>query len=247
MGAGRCKEFRRNGQEKKRSRKRFFPSSDLSGWQTRCHRPAENNLLTWTAFVPLPRVNCADMGLTIHYTLSMKTGTPFRFLHTLLKSTARRARKNGCAHVGKILHSTEIDPTAPPFFETHPGHDRRLHGGSGTHGWALEVWPGEGCETAVFGILRERREIPSKRRKAPWPPRYQTRWRLDAFCKTQYAAMYGWEHFLKCHLRVIHLLDYWRAMGARVEVYDEGGYWKSRSEEKLRQGCSLSLVPQIMV
>lgn len=175
------------------------------------------------------------MGLTIHYTLSMKKGTTFRFLRDLLKGTARLARKIGCAHVGKVLHSTETDPTALPFFETYPGRERRLAGGSGTHGWLLEVWPGEGCETAKFGILRERREIPSKGRKTVWPPRYRTRWTLHWFCKTQYAGEHGWEHFLKCHLRVIRLLDYWREMGAQVKVHDEGGYWESRSEKKLRQ------------
>jgi hypothetical protein len=175
------------------------------------------------------------MGLTIHYTLSIKKGTTFGYLHDLLKGTARLARKIGCAHVGRVLHSTETDPTAPPFFETYPGNERRLDGGPGTHGWLVEVWPGEGCETATFGILGERREIPPKQRKAVWPPRYQTRLRLHSFCKTQYAGEHGWEHFLKCHLRVIHLLDYWRAMGAQVKVHDEGGYWKSRSEKKLRR------------
>jgi len=175
------------------------------------------------------------MGLTIHYTLSIKKGTTYGYLHDLLKSTARLARRIGCAHVGKVLHSTETDPTAPPFFETYPGNERRLAGGPGTHGWLVEVWPGEGCETATFGILRERREIPPPQRKAVWPPRYQTRLRLQSFCKTQYAGEHGWEHFLECHLRVIHLLDYWREMGAQVKVHDEGGYWESRSEKKLRQ------------
>jgi hypothetical protein len=175
------------------------------------------------------------MGLTIHYTLSIKKGSTFGCLHDLLKGTARLARKIGCPHVGKVLHSTETDPTAPPFFETYPGCERRLAGGPGTHGWLVEVWPGEGCETAEFGVLRERGKIPSHRRKAVWPPRYRTRWTLHSFCKTQYAGELGWEHFLKCHLRVIHLLDYWREMGAQVNVHDEGGYWKSRSEGKLRQ------------
>ena len=106
------------------------------------------------------------MGLTIHYTLTVKKDTTVRGVLALLKGTGRLARKIGCAHVGKVLHSIETDPTAPPFFETCPGRERRLAGGHGTHGWVLEVWPGEGCETAKFGILRERQEIPSQRRKA---------------------------------------------------------------------------------
>jgi hypothetical protein len=178
------------------------------------------------------------MGLTIHYSLSVKRGTTFRFLKNLLRQTQRLARKNGCAHVGKVLHSTETDPDAPPFFDSVPGRERRLHGGgSGTHGWLLEVWPGEGCETAVFGILQHRRTLPPKQRQPAWITRYSKRsdWNLDAFCKTQYAGEHGWEHFRACHLRVIHLLDLWRETGARVKVHDEGGYWESRSEKKLRQ------------
>jgi len=176
------------------------------------------------------------MGLTIFYTLAVKKDASNWLIHNLLKGTARLARKIGCARVGKVLHSTETDPTAPPFFDTYPGNERCLPGGSGTQGWLVEVWAGEGCETAHFGVLREWREIPSKGRAATrLPPRYQTRWRLDWFCKTQYAGEHGWEHFLKCHQRIIRLLDYWREMGAQVKVHDEGGYWKSRSEKKLRK------------
>jgi hypothetical protein len=175
------------------------------------------------------------MGLTIHYTLSVKKGTTVGQLKDLLKGTRRLARRIGCDCVGRILHSTETDPTAPPFFDSAPGNERLLAGGPGTHGWLVEVYPGKGCETAQFGVLRERRAIPSKKRKAVWPPRYRTRLRLDWFCKTQYAGEFGWEHFLKCHQRVIRLLDYWRENGARVKVLDEGGYWRSRSERKLRR------------
>lgn len=178
------------------------------------------------------------MGLTIHYTLSVKRGTTVRFVKTLLRHTQRLARRNGCAHVGKVLHSTESDPDAPPFFDSVPGRERRLHGGgSGTHGWLLEVWPGEGCETAVFGILQHRRILPPKKGQPGWNTRYSkcSDWRLDAFCKTQYAGEHGWEHFRACHLRVIQLLDLWQAAGVGVKVWDEGCYWKSRSETKLRE------------
>jgi hypothetical protein len=178
------------------------------------------------------------MGLTIHYTLSVKRGTTVRFVLNLLRATARCARKIGCAHVGKVLHSTETDADAPPFFDCAPGHERRLHGGGrGSNGWLLEVWPGEGCETVVFGILQHRRILAPKPGQAKWKTRYSKRsdWKLDAFCKTQYAGAHGWEHFRACHLRVIQLLDLWREAGAQVEVHDEGGYWKSRSEKKLRQ------------
>jgi hypothetical protein len=66
------------------------------------------------------------------------------------------------------------------------------------------------------------------------PTKLDSGWRFHSFCKTQYAGEHGWENFLKCHLIVVSLLDFWRGMGVRVKVNDEGGYWKSRSIEKLR-------------
>ncbi len=176
------------------------------------------------------------MGLTIHYTLTVKRGTTFGFIKNLLRRTQRLARKNGCAHVGKVLHSTETDPDAPPFFCSVPGRERRLHeGGAGTNGWLLEVWPGEGCETAVFGTLQHQRILPRKKGQPKWQTRYSklSDWRLDAFCKTYYAVAHGREHFVQCHERVIQLLDLWRDAGVRVEVHDEGGYWINRSRAAL--------------
>jgi len=174
-----------------------------------------------------------DMGLTIHYTLAVNKGTTVRFIRDLLRDSARLARRLGCPKVGKVLHATESDPAAPPFFETHPGNPDRMFGGRGASGWLLEVWPGEGCETLLLGIVRERRELPRKRGRAGQLPRHATRWRLDSFCKTYYAAEHGIAHFVACHDRVIRLLDLWRERGARVRVDDEGGYWKSRSRERL--------------
>src|SRR5437764_14614344 len=38
----------------------------------------------------------------------------------------------------------------------------------------------------------------------------------------------------KCHRQIISLLDFWRQLGVIVEVNDEGEYWQTRSQEKLR-------------
>ena len=199
------------------------------------------NNFSWTVFDRPRRVSCAKnnyalMGLTIHYTLAVKRGTTFCWLKNLLRRTQRLARKNGCAYVGKVLHSTESDPDAPSFFDCAPGNERRLHGGGrGTHGWLLEIWPGEGCETAVFGILQHRRKLPPKKGQAAWRTRYSKRsdWKLDAFCKTCYAAEHGLEHFVECHERVVRLLELWRGAGVRLWVHDEGAFWKTRSREIL--------------
>jgi hypothetical protein len=82
------------------------------------------------------------------------------------------------------------------------------------------VLPGEGCENADFGLCR----YPGVKG-----------WKLTSYCKTQYAARYGIEHFLACHRRVISLLDLWRDFGVKLDVCDEGEYWQTRSLDHLRQ------------
>ncbi len=60
-------------------------------------------------------------------------------------------------------------------------------------------------------------------------------WRLAYFCKTQYASLHGWEHFLRCHRTVVELLSFWRTLGIGVRISDDGGYWPRRSEKALRR------------
>ncbi len=175
------------------------------------------------------------MGLTINYTLTLKRGTTERWFKNLLRRTRRLALKIGCPHVGPVLYSTETDPAAPEFFKTAPREGRWMNGGSGTRGWLLEVWPGEGCETALLGTLRHRLVLPRRKGQPSWETRYskRTKWKLHDFCKTCGAARHGAEYFIASHLRVIRLLDYWRKAGVKVEVHDETGYWKSRDREPL--------------
>lgn len=175
------------------------------------------------------------MGLTIHYTLTVKRGTSVRWFKNLLHRTWRLALKSGCPLASKVLHSTESDPDVPEWFQVAPGNRSRLGGGPGTHGWLLEIWPGESCETALFGTLQHRRPLPRRRGQPGWRTRYSkcSDWKLQAFCKTCYAARHGTSHFIECHLRVIRLLDFLREAGLKVEVHDETGYWKTRRIEPL--------------
>ena len=172
------------------------------------------------------------MGLTINYTLTGRGTLQDETVHRLVQRTARLAQEIGCAHVGKVLMSCDGDRDAPEFFQTRWGEHRRGVGGRGTTGWLVEVWPGEGCATAVFGLMRRRPRIPGE-----WPrtrrPRWNSRWELHEFCKTMYAAEHGLDHFVRCHERVILLLDLWRRSSVHVRVHDEGGFWKTRSREAL--------------
>jgi hypothetical protein len=59
-------------------------------------------------------------------------------------------------------------------------------------------------------------------------------WVLKNYCKTQYASARGREHFFRYHKMILSILNFWRQMGVTVEVRDEGGYWETGSEKKLR-------------
>jgi hypothetical protein len=100
-------------------------------------------------------------------------------------------------------------------------------------GWVVEVWPGEGCESATFGLCEYPRL--SLFRGGWVPTGFRRGWLLKSHCKTQYAGEHGWQHFLKCHKQIISLLDFWRNLGVQVKVTDEGGYWETRSEAALKE------------
>ena len=97
----------------------------------------------------------------------------------------------------------------------------------------MDVWPGKGCEGAVFGLCQYQRRVPYLHRTVP--SGFEGGWLLNSSCKTQYAGEHSWEHFLKCHRQIVSLLDFWRKLGVTAEVSDEGEYWETRSEEKLKK------------
>lgn len=67
----------------------------------------------------------------------------------------------------------------------------------------------------------------------------RTGWSWSSFCKTQYASdpqLGGVQHFLRCHLGVIRVLDFIKATElVQVKVSDEGGYWEQRDVKALVQ------------
>lgn len=172
------------------------------------------------------------MGLTIHYSFRARGTLRDETVHRIVQRTARLAKEIGCAHVGKVLLASDNDRTAPEFFDSADLSSHRMFGGRGATGWLVEVWPGEGCETATFGLVRHRPRLPGEFYRTR-RPRRNSRWELDAFCKTCYAAEHGLEHFVQCHDRVVQLLELWCRAEVQVRVHDEGGYWKTRSREAL--------------
>lgn len=93
---------------------------------------------------------------------------------------------------------------------------------------AFSTWPGEGCEQANFGLAVYPRLIEVEGRSIRTG---LGEWFWSSFCKTQYASnpeCGGVEHFLRCHLSVVKLLDQAANLGILKEVKDEGDYWQNR-------------------
>jgi hypothetical protein len=172
------------------------------------------------------------MGLTIHYKLSVTKYLSSAVVHELANRTALYARKIGCAEVGETVRAAGDEKLAPLFVQVGKPEDGCFGHVAPKRGWLVDVWPGEGCESALFGLCQYPRWILSRNGKVPTG--YEDGWLLKGFCKTQYAGEHGWEHFLKCHRQIMSLLDFWRQLGVTVEVSDEGGYWETRDEKKLR-------------
>jgi hypothetical protein len=179
------------------------------------------------------------MGLTIHYMLSVKEDISLGVVRELVKRAAQYARKIGCAQVGELLRAEEEENHEPLFFyigkaKVRGGLTERQSGMAFPRcGWLVHVLPGAGCESAAFGLCQYPRRLLSCGHYVPTG--FKGGWRFQSFCKTQYAGEHGRENFLKCHLRVVSLLDFWRSLGVRVKVNDEGDYWETRSVEKLQR------------
>jgi hypothetical protein len=166
------------------------------------------------------------MGLTLHYSLR----TNLRG-HAAVKRLVAQLREAACdlpfAEVeplveyeaeagvtedfpGGLFHATQFVSRGETWSELHP-----------TRAVAFRVQPGDGCESAEFGLGRYPR---------------QAGWSWKGFCKTQYASAPqhgGVANFLRCHVGLVRLLDRASELGLAVDVSDEGGYWERRDAEAL--------------
>ena len=177
------------------------------------------------------------MGLTIHYKLAVDKNLSATVVRELAQRTARYAQKIGCAEVGEVMRVEPDMPFTSLFYTWGRVEDCCFGSVPAKRGWVVEIWPGKGCESAEFGLCQYPRRTQyrmSQFRTRSIPTGFEGGWLLKGHCKTQYAGEHGWEHFLKCHRQIISLLDFWRQLGVMVEVTDEGEYWETRSEEKLR-------------
>jgi hypothetical protein len=172
------------------------------------------------------------MGLTIYYKLSVEKELTVAGVRELAARVARYAQKIGCAETGPVERVTADTPFTSLCVRTGREEDCCFGLVPAKRGWVVEVWPGEGCESATMGLCQYLRRIPF--RAGSVSTGFAGGWLLKGACKTQYAAEHGWEHFLLCHQRVVSVLEFWGELGVTVEVSDEGGYWQTRDEQKLR-------------
>lgn len=192
------------------------------------------------------------MGLTIHYRLSSQA-----LSREAAKKMIRRLRHQATSlpfeEVGEVVELAG-DACKPANYEANNPlrwlliqasqlveHDNGYYSVCPTRLFAFSTWPGKGCEPANFGlgIFAENIAVPISGSCSPQTKRIQTGiadWTWASFCKTQYAsnpAHGGVEHFLRCHLSVIAMLDHAKHLGILKSVSDEGGYWDNRNVQAL--------------
>ena len=177
------------------------------------------------------------MGLTIYYRLSVAKNLSPEVVKELVERAAGYARKIGCAEVGEPMLAFREPVFSQLFVRAGREEDACFGQVPARAGWLVEVWPGEGCESAHFGLCQYPREAPYQLHgRTGWvKTEYRRGWLFKSSCKTQYAAENGWEHFLRCHKTILSILKFWRSLGVTVKVNDEGGYWRTRSEKGLRE------------
>ncbi len=155
----------------------------------------------------------------------------------LVGRVAAHACRLGCAEVSELRRPFQ-EPVYSRLF-VHAGREEdACFGHVPAHaGWLVEVWPGEGCESALFGLCQYPRAVPAELHgRTGWVKTgYHRGWLFTSSCKTQYAAEHGWKYFLRCHKIILSVLKFWRELGVTVKVSDEGGYWHTRSEARLRE------------
>lgn len=177
------------------------------------------------------------MGLTIHYRLRLDSPS-VELVKQKLTALRDVAFKLSFAEVGELIELKGQDcvfdrnnrDDAYSWIKLHASkyvdQGKSFSSIPAEHMIAFSTWPGEGCESAIFGL-------------AMHPPQDATPveyWSWSSFCKTQYASnpeYGGAEHFLSCHLRVIQMLDAAQQLGILKNVSDEGKYWEKRDTQLL--------------
>lgn len=181
------------------------------------------------------------MGLTIHYTLQAPPTATRDELTAHLESAREFAKLLPLESVSGIDHFSEEDFTDADEDEWrwakiqasiyHSLDDEHYHSIEPLEAYIFHTAVGAGCEHANFGFARYPESVVLEGKTV------QTKisgWRWSSFCKTQYANQHGVNHFYRCHLSVVAMLDYFKSLGLVENVSDEGGYYDQRDLGALR-------------
>lgn len=169
------------------------------------------------------------MGLTIHYNLEHNGTT--KEIRTLIGQLYQYAKT---LPFKKLYDIVEIKGNDCDFNKNNYEEIRWLliqsqkymdtgQSVSPSHIIAFTTWPGEGCESANFGLCKY--------------PKTKG-WSWGSFCKTQYASDNehgGVKNFLKCHLLVVKMLDFAKQINILKSVSDESDFWDKRDLKALAQ------------
>jgi hypothetical protein len=174
------------------------------------------------------------MGLTIYYTLSTREALSDSDAKKLVTSAHVSASASAVEEVSELVVVEPDFPLAHEFLPTEaPDGGQTYVDVPPDHGYVFIVTLGKDCESLLLGLCRFPAFVEFGGRQLP--TKVGQGWRLRLFCKTQYASLHGWEHFLRCHRTAIDLLNSWRKLGIEVQISDEGGYWPHNSEGALRR------------
>ena len=175
------------------------------------------------------------MGLTIHYRLESKAKSQSE-AQKQVEQLRQKALDLPFKEVDEIVDlegdelNLEIVPKDDPNrwlliqAEQYLEREGRHYRIPPTRLIAFSTFPGNGCEAANFGLAQYPKTIEIEGNKV------RTNfggWLWSSFCKTQYASnpeCGGVEHFLRCHLAVVRLLDQAEKIGILKEVSDEGEF-----------------------
>jgi hypothetical protein len=177
------------------------------------------------------------MGLTIHYTITPRQPIPAtearRIVTASHAATARLVRRRDQAQLSELLEADPDDPWIQGrIFRKVDAFTTCGYDVPPLRGTTFCLDSGRDCETARFGLC----EYPATLRLKDGR-RLRTGiagWRFQAFCKTQYAGLHGWQPFFASHKLVIDAALVWQKLGCDVQLTDEGEYWPGQNIKTLR-------------
>jgi len=181
------------------------------------------------------------MGLTVHFKLNVRTVLTEAEAKQVVESLHRKAVRLQSEGWVDRVHPITSDRKTLGKYALHwlmlrvSGHEFTSTGVEvlPTTGFLFAVSVGRDCEPLWLGLCHYPETVRHDGRDVR--TKAGPGWRYAGFSKTQFASLHGWEHFVRCHCAVVHLLAACASPQLRVTISDEGEYWPRRSLKRLRE------------